>query len=82
MGVEKFNLTNKITENIKVDDEVGKININLIGSKQEYAIKIEKGIGQISIDNKEVNNGNYGNGSNYIDIDGGVGSIDIKFQNK
>ena len=44
-----------------------------------YKIKVNKGIGSITIDGKETIDGNeYGHGETYIDIDGGVGAIEIK----
>ena len=53
-------------------------NINLLDKIENYKIKIEKGLGTVKINNDSVKNGIYGEGTNSIEIDGGVGSINIK----
>ena len=69
----------KLTGRNDVSAGVGKINFNLIDGTENYKIKVNKGIGSITIDGKETTDGNeYGNGETYIDIDGGVGAIEIK----
>ena len=78
-GVGEFTLNSKLTGRNDVNAGVGKINFNLIDGTENYKIKVNKGIGSITIDGKETTDGNeYGNGETYIDIDGGVGSIEIK----
>ena len=38
------------------------------------------GLGSIKIDGKDISNGEiFGNGENYIEVDGGVGNIKIDF---
>ena len=47
-------------------------------TKKIKEIKKEKGIGSITINNESISNDSYyGNGSNYIEIESGVGSINI-----
>lgn len=78
-GVGEFTLNAKLTGRNDVSAGVGKINFNLIDGTENYKIKVNKGIGSITIDGKETTDGNeYGNGETYIDIDGGVGAIEIK----
>ena len=56
------------------------MNINLQGEKQSYKIQADKGLGSIKIDRKEISSGEiFGDGQNYIEIDGGIGNIDINF---
>ena len=51
----------------------------LIGDSDMYEIHAEKGIGDIKIDDVSVaDNSTTGNGENKINIEGGVGSVDIK----
>lgn len=72
-----------IPENMKFDDididaGIGKVDIELEDGVQNYTIKASKGIGSISINNEELTSDReYGNGPNYIKIDGGVGTIRI-----
>ena len=81
MGVGQLNLTSALTGKGKFDLGIGESNITLIGTKDDYNLDIEKGIGNITIDGK--NNSNikyYGNGTNKVEISGGIGSINIKFK--
>ena len=80
MGVGEVNLTSNLTGQNQINAGVGKLNINLQGEKESYKIQADKGIGSIKIDGNEISNGEtLGNGENYIEIDGGIGNIDINF---
>lgn len=80
MGIGQFELTSKLTGDNKVDAGVGKINLHLVGSSEDYKIKIDKGLGDAKINNEKIQDGTmYGSGSTTIDIDGGIGSIDVAF---
>ena len=58
------------------------MDLTLIGAKDDYRISLDKGLGSTVIDNTSVSNSTvYGFGDNSIDIDGGVGGIDIRFDN-
>ena len=79
MGVGKFQLQSKLTGRNDIDAGVGKLDLRLLDIIDNYTIKIEKGIGSITINGKETfSNTQYGNGDTYIDINGGIGSIEIK----
>ena len=79
MGVGELNLESALTGESDIDCGIGEVNITLLGSSDEYKIDIEKGLGETKIDGKSFS-GIYGNGTNRIDIDGGVGKIEIKFK--
>ncbi|MBQ7140214.1 MAG: DUF4097 family beta strand repeat protein [Bacilli bacterium] len=82
MGIGKLSLTSKIIGDSEIDAGVGELNLNLIGSLNDYKIKLDKGIGSASINSEKMRSETYyGTGSNLIDIDGGVGSINIDFVN-
>ena len=58
-------------------------NVTLIGSKDDYKVDIEKGLGNITVDGKTVTDFcSSGNGQNHIEIEGGAGTINLKFQEK
>lgn len=81
MGVGEANLKAALLGKNKIDAGIGSLNINVIGSKENYEIKADKGIGNIRIDGKEISSGEeYGKGENYIKINGGVGNININFE--
>lgn len=80
LGVGKITLTSKLTGINEINSGVGETNINLLGIKEDYQIKVDKGIGSIDIDGENIlNNTYYGNGTSRVDIDGGIGSINVRF---
>lgn len=81
MGVGEVNLKAELMRKTDIDAGIGNLNIKLQGSEESYKIKTNKGIGNIKIKGKNIsNNETYGNGENYIQIDGGIGNIDIDFE--
>ena len=81
MGVGQLNLTSALTGNCQLDLGVGESNITLIGSKENYKLDLEKGLGNISVDGVNVSDyGSSGNGTNKVEINGGVGSINVRFE--
>lgn len=80
MGVGEVNLTANLTGKNEVNAGVGQLNIDLQGEKDSYKIQANKGLGSIKIDGKQISDGEtLGDGNNYIEVDGGVGNIDIDF---
>lgn len=78
IGVGKTTLTSTLLGKSEIDAGVGKLDITLIGSKDDYTIKAEKGLGNIKLNNDSIKaNKVFGTGTNRIDISGGVGSINI-----
>ena len=83
MGMGQLNLTAALTGDSELELGVGESNITLLGSKDDYELDIEKGIGNITIDGKNVTDfGSSGNGANEVDIHGGVGAINVRFNNE
>ena len=81
MGVGQLNLTSALTGNCQLDLDVGESNITLLGSKEDYKLDLEKGLGNISVDGVNVSDyGSSGNGTNKVEINGGVGSINVEFK--
>ena len=80
MGVGEVNLTAMLEAKSDMDAGIGNLNITLQGDKETYQIRTEKGLGKIQIDGKEAEDRQiFGEGENYMEIDGGVGNIEIKF---
>jgi len=79
-GVGKVDIEAMITGSSDIDSGVGEINLRLLGAKEDYRLKVEKGVGSLKIDDKSYSSDtSVGTGSNLIEIDGGVGSITIDF---
>ena len=80
IGVGEFEINGLITGKSEIDSGVGKTTINLKGNTDIYKLSLEKGVGGIKVNGEDVaNNTVMGSGENYIDIEGGVGSISINF---
>ena len=81
MGVGQLNLTSALTGNCRLDLGVGESNITLIGRKEDYKLDLEKGLGNISVDGVNVSDyGSSGNGTNKVEINGGIGAINVAFR--
>lgn len=81
IGVGKMELAGKLTGNCKIDYGIGKAQLNLLGSEDDYRIELDKGVGGAVLNGKAMSDGHvYGDGENRIDIDGGVGSLEIQFE--
>ena len=81
IGAGQLNLTAQLFGNSELNFGVGEANLTLLGNKEDYTVKIDKGIGSINVEGQNVaNSSTIGNGANIVDIDGGVGAINLKFQ--
>ncbi len=79
MGVGKMELRSLLSGDCDIDHGVGEARLQLKGSLEDYKILVDKGLGDIQIDGKSVSGGSYGQGTNTIDIEGGIGAIRIDF---
>ncbi len=81
MGVGELNLSAVLLGDSDLTLGVGESNLTLIGSRDDYKVEIEKGIGSITVDGESVTDfGSSGNGQNHVQIQGGIGSINLNFQ--
>lgn len=80
MGVGQLTLTSSLLGDCELDMGIGKSNVTLLGDKAQYAVSVEKGLGNLTVDGKNVSDfGSFGNGTNKVEIDGGVGAIQVQF---
>lgn len=78
MGVGKVAIAAKIPGKSKIDAGVGKLEMRLLGSEEDYRLRIDKGIGSVTVNGQDLSDGYFGEGKNYIEIDGGVGAIEVR----
>lgn len=82
-GVGRLEYSGYIRGNSKIDCGVGEIELNLKDTTENYTFSLEKGIGEMSLNGQIVKkNTNIGNGENKIEINGGVGAVRIKTEEK
>ncbi len=79
MGIGELILEAELYEKCDISLGVGEADITLFGGKDKYGLVLEKGIGEIKVDGEKVGNTKLGEGECKVDIDGGVGEINIKF---
>lgn len=80
VGVGDVSLTLELTEDSEFECGIGNAEIFLLGSKENYTVSVEKGIGSATIDGKSVSNDEkIGNGAVSLEIHGGIGNIQIAF---
>lgn len=83
LGVGKQELTGTLTGKCDIEFGIGNADLTLLGSAEDYRIRLENGLGNATLDGQTMeDNCIYGNGENRIEIEGGIGSIDIRFRDK
>lgn len=81
MGVGRLNFTAQLTGECEFDLGIGESNITLLGGKDDYRLHIEKGLGSITLNGENTSSiKGYGNGANRIEINGGIGAINVEFK--
>lgn len=82
IGAGSAEITAKVTGQSKFDVGVGKLDLGVIGSASEYTFEVSKGIGDITVGDVSAADGTIiGTGTNKIKLDGGIGTINVSFQN-
>ena len=77
LGIGEFNADIILTGSNKIDAGIGQINLNLIDNLSNYTFDVEKGIGSIFLNKNKIGTAIVGNGEHLIDINGGIGEINI-----
>ena len=81
MGIGELNMTAALLGSNQLEFGVGDANLTILGSKDDYRMDIEKGIGSVTVDGQKVTDfGSSGNGKNFLEIDSGIGAVNLKFQ--
>lgn len=79
-GVGKVTINCKVNNKGEIESGVGKLEVNLIGTKDNYRVRAETGIGNLTVDGNKVKNGEIvGNGSTNINVEAGIGETIINF---
>lgn len=80
LGIGKTTINSGIYGDSEIDCGIGELIVNLIGTDDDYKIKLNKGLGSAELNDEKMKNDiYYGNGNNIIEINGGIGSISINY---
>lgn len=81
-GVGNVNIQGNLYGKNKIDCGVGNVTLDLLQSPDDYDLTVDKGMGSIHINGEKYSSLNWNNrkADNSLDIDGGVGNIDINFK--
>jgi hypothetical protein len=81
MGVGNADIRAKRLGRCELNFGIGKANVTLIGSADRYKLDVEKGIGKVTVDDSEYgSNTVIGNGENILDIECGIGEVNVSFK--
>jgi len=80
-GAGEVVIKSKITGRSTIECGVGRVEVRIPNKKEEYQIQLEKGLGSILVDGEKVSGDTIiGNGQNRLKIEGGIGSIELSFE--
>ena len=80
MGVGELTLKSRIEGKSDLNYGIGEANLTLLGHREDYQIELDKGIGEAKLEGENMRDDSvYGAGRNLIEIDGGIGEINIRF---
>lgn len=82
-GVGAVTIHGNMTGNAKIETGLGKLDLLLSGSIVDYTINGKTGAGNFIVADNEVNGAfNFEGGSDMIAITGGIGAVNIRFENQ
>lgn len=80
MGVGELKLKSRIEGSSRLNFGVGEAELTLVGSREDYKIELDKGICEAKLEGEPMRDDSvYGGGQNRIEIDSGIGEIEIEF---
>lgn len=83
LGVGETIIDNLEVEQAKINAGIGRISVKFASDDDKYAIKVNKGIGEVKFNGNSVSSDTWiGNGDNKVEISGGIGEINIETAEK
>lgn len=79
MGVGKVEIETRLWGASKINAGVGKLELTLVGEEDDYRVKFEPGLGTMNHEGLSLDNPK---GENLVEIDGGVGAIDVRLMGR
>lgn len=80
MGVGELKMKSRIEGRSRLNFGIGETQLTLLGSQEDYQIDLDKGICEAKLEGEAMRDDSvYGGGANRIEIDGGIGEINVDF---
>ncbi len=80
-GAGGVDIAAALTGNADIDLAAGSFDLIVKGPSSDYTVKLDGGLfTDCRINGEKVGGGKYGSGKNVIDVDGGIGRIEISFE--
>ena len=78
LGIGKFTFHGELIGKSEMNAGIGSVDLHLENGLNRYTFHVNKGIGSVTIQDEDIrDDSTYGQGQDYIDIDGGIGTIKI-----
>lgn len=83
VGAGKADLKLKLDGDNKIECGVGKLDLELLWQRDGYRLEIDKGLGTVRLDGQTLTDGQrVGDGKVRVEVESGVGAVDIKMDEK
>lgn len=79
-GLGNIFISGKIEGDINMNTGVGNVDLNLFGNASDYNITAKRGVGEVKLNGKNIGNEIYTGGKYHIDIEAGLGNINIEIK--
>lgn len=76
-GIGTSKIHSILTGNNDIEMGIGSLDVNLLTELDNYDIRIDEGIGSVKLNDQKITNAVYGNGQSKLNIEAGIGSIEI-----
>lgn len=79
-GVGDINISGKITGDSEFNGGVGEMDLDIDGSRSDYSLSVDSGVGTVRVNGQKIEElEEHKDGTKEFIVDGGVGSITIRF---
>lgn len=81
LGVGKADVEARLLGDSRLVTGVGKLDLVLLGKETDYKLTIDKGIGAVELNGSKLGDGaRWGEGKNRVDLEAGIGAVDIRIR--
>ena len=79
-GIGGVTLEGELKGRNKIDCGIGNVTLTLVGSREDYDLDLDAGIGTVRVDGKKTSNSYHSReAKHFLKVDGGIGKVSINF---